>query len=78
MGVKPYVGQAWKRSLSEGPLFLLEIIVRDLAQALRDNGGVDTPGPVELWENETQDTKGLFLGETSSLVDQGWVRLATL
>jgi hypothetical protein len=66
MGVKPYVGQAWKRDLAGHAIFFLELIAGDLAQALRDNGGVDVIGPPELWENDSQDSKGLFLGDTSN------------
>jgi hypothetical protein len=77
--VRPYAGQAWKIGLFTGQIGLagLQILAKDLRDDAHDHNV--TPGDgIELWINEEEESKGLFVGDTTSLPDKGWTKLATL
>lgn len=73
---RPYAGQTWANRLSGG-YFPLQVVAMDLAQAVED-AGITQHNGIELWANESEDSKGFFVGDTSSLVAEGWTKLATL
>lgn len=72
-----YVGQAWVNGIGDGlnAAYGLRLIAHDLLEVSRDR---EISGPLELWSNDQRDTKGLFMGDTSSLPDEGWEFVATL
>jgi hypothetical protein len=77
---RPYAGQTWSRGIldADGTLLpgaALQIIGRDLAADAKLHG-IDR-GPVELWEHP-DGTKGFFAGDTTSLIGEGWTKLAEL
>lgn len=75
---KPFTGLTWKPGLisAGGPVWGLGIICQDLREQVEESG---TVGDIELWQkqNDLSGHKGLFVGDTTSLPAQGWVKLAT-
>ena len=77
---RPYAAQCWKRGLfdhSPVGVAALQILAQDLHTDARLQG-ITEPPAIELWENDAQDSKGLFAGDTSGLPAEGWTKLASL
>lgn len=75
---RPYAAQTWTEDLfASSGVFFLSIIEHDLIEDARAND-VPLATAIEFWVNPGQHLKGLFMGDTTSLVDNGWTLLGTL
>lgn len=80
-----YAGQKWKHDVLLGdrassgvlhPESFLMILARDVREDAKDLGIIGDR--VELWVNTTTLEKGLFIGDTSALSDEGWTPMASI
>lgn len=73
-----YAGQTWSAGMIErSPIRSLVIIAHDLYADAGLNG-IALDNPIELWKHCDRALKGLFIGDTTPLIHQGWTKLATL
>lgn len=77
-----YIGQSWVDDIIKDgdphaihPATALKLIAHDLDREYKEFGAV---GHLELWQHDDLGTKGLFIGDTSSLPDAGWEFVTTL
>jgi hypothetical protein len=75
---RPYAGQSWAPGIVKGNMVtaFLDIVAKDLREDARLNGIGGDDLELELWGKDN-GVKGIFFGDTSSLVDDGWTKLVT-